>query len=68
MPSYSKSSTMNRVVLRDLLLEPIKNNKKVQYQKKLDFEGWIGTVVRFITLAVVRLQFYHRVTALHDRR
>lgn len=63
MPSYSKSSAMNRVVLRDLLLEPIKDTKKIQYQKKLDFVGWIGTVVRFISLIVPVLQFYYRVTA-----
>ena len=34
LPSYSKSSAMNRVVLRDMLLEPIKASKRIQYQKE----------------------------------
>lgn len=34
MPSYSKSSAMNRAVLRDMLLEPIKANKRIQYKKE----------------------------------
>ncbi|KAL0939308.1 FAD dependent oxidoreductase/monooxygenase [Colletotrichum truncatum] len=34
VPSYSKSSAINRVVLRDLLMEPIKASKRVRYQKE----------------------------------
>jgi 2-polyprenyl-6-methoxyphenol hydroxylase-like FAD-dependent oxidoreductase len=33
IPNYSKSAAINRVVLRDLLLEPIKKNQKIQYGK-----------------------------------
>ncbi|KAJ4186452.1 hypothetical protein NW755_007747 [Fusarium falciforme] len=36
LPSYSKSFAINRVVLRDILLEPIKRAGRVRYQKRLD--------------------------------
>lgn len=36
MPNYRKSSAINRVVLRDILLEPIKRVGRVRYEKRLD--------------------------------
>ncbi|SPQ22633.1 273b3885-6612-426d-b74f-c745aea1cba3 [Thermothielavioides terrestris] len=34
VPSYTKSSAINRVVLRDLLMEPVKAAKRVQYRRE----------------------------------
>ncbi|KAL2673830.1 hypothetical protein Neosp_012274 [[Neocosmospora] mangrovei] len=42
LPNYSKSFAINRVVLRDILLEPIKRAERVQYQKRLDKYGIIS--------------------------
>ncbi|KAK6216532.1 FAD/NAD(P)-binding domain-containing protein [Colletotrichum tabaci] len=36
VPSYSKSAAINRVVLRDVLLEPIIQSKKIQHGKAFD--------------------------------
>ncbi|OAL43318.1 FAD/NAD(P)-binding domain-containing protein [Pyrenochaeta sp. DS3sAY3a] len=36
VPTYSKSAAINRVVLRDILLEPIKRSKRIQYGKGFD--------------------------------
>lgn len=33
VPTYSKSAAINRVLLRDILLEPIKKSKRIQYGK-----------------------------------
>jgi 2-polyprenyl-6-methoxyphenol hydroxylase-like FAD-dependent oxidoreductase len=36
LPTYSKSAAINRVVLRDMLLEPIKKIQRIQYGKRFD--------------------------------
>ncbi|KAF1936127.1 FAD/NAD(P)-binding domain-containing protein [Clathrospora elynae] len=36
VPTYSKSAAINRVILRDILLEPIKKSKRIQYRKGFD--------------------------------
>lgn len=36
VPTYSKSAAINRVVLRDVLLEPIKSSGRVRYGKGFD--------------------------------
>ncbi|OSS46972.1 hypothetical protein B5807_08713 [Epicoccum nigrum] len=36
LPTYSKSAAINRVVLRDMLLEPIKKIQRIQYKKRFD--------------------------------
>ncbi|KAJ4316649.1 hypothetical protein N0V94_005330 [Neodidymelliopsis sp. IMI 364377] len=36
VPSYTKSAAINRVVLRDLLLEPIETRQKIRYGKGFD--------------------------------
>jgi 2-polyprenyl-6-methoxyphenol hydroxylase-like FAD-dependent oxidoreductase len=42
--SYSKSAAINRVVLRDLLMEPLRRNTKVEYQKEfVDYEAVPGS-------------------------
>lgn len=39
LQSYSKSAAINRVVLRDLLMEPLRKAKKVEYRKAfVDYE------------------------------
>ena len=36
VPTYSKSAAINRVVLRDILLEPIRKSERIQYGKGFD--------------------------------